>query len=251
MIELRAPRGLGDAIYLRAVVLHLLDRGEQVKVYTKWPTAFGDLPIELAPFDDAALQGHVRPVAAGMGRPNSEGVSNFTARCRRAGIEEPVELRLGWKTRDTDLVRRVRKSARGRPIMLYQSPKKTNTEEQELIKPHRLAFNAYLESKADHFRVRLGQAPYVENDRYSPCELDLFGQIEIPDVFDLATICDFAFGEPSALPFMAEACDTRYAIMFSRRSLEYTGPLGNGRIRNINPERLFHKPHLAEAVYDE
>lgn len=250
-IELRAPRGLGDAIYLRAVVLHLLARGEKVAVHSNWPGAFGDLPVEVVPYGEAALQPQVRPVAASMKRLNPDGISNFTAACRRAGINEPVDFRLGWQTRDTDLVRNVKAAARGRPIMLYQSPKRTISEEQELIRPNRLAFNAYLESKAGHYRIRLGHAPYVENDRYSPCELDLFNQIGVPDVLDLATLCQFAFGEPSVLPFLAEACNTRYAVMFSRRALTYTGPLGNGRVRNITPERLFHKPHLAEAVYDE
>lgn len=45
MIRLNAPKGLGDAIHVRAVVIHLLRQGELVTVFTRWPEVFADLDI--------------------------------------------------------------------------------------------------------------------------------------------------------------------------------------------------------------
>ena len=251
MIELRAPRGLGDAVYLRAVVLHLLALEHKVGVHTLWPAAFADLPVRVGNMEDSLGRPNLRIVAYELGRLNPDNLSNFATACLRAEITEPVELRLGWTVRNHALLERVTRMAAGRPIMLYQPTKSTRNTEQQLMRPARKVYNAFVAAQKQYFRIKLGQPPFVESDAGAPCELDLFGATSIHDMFDLATICDFAFGESCVVPMLAEACDKPFAIMFTRRALDYTGSMQNQRIRNVTPERLFHKKHLGTAVYDE
>lgn len=252
MIHLRAPRGFGDALYLRAVALHLIERGEALTVYTLWPDAFLGLPVATL-HDDArsACNGAMRHVAYGMPRANPQRISNFSAACRCAGIDESVALRLDWLPRDAALIERVRCAAAGRPVLIYQPPKRPGNAEQALVRPSREAFAGYLESRADHFRVRVGRTPYVDAGEGLPCDLDLVDRTSVAGALDVGLVGDLFFGEPCFVPFLGEALGRRYAVMFTRRALNCPDAIGGGRVRNITPERLFHKPELASAVYDE
>lgn len=246
MIEIKGSKGLGDAIYLRAVVLHLLDQGHRVTVYTPWPVMFEDLAVKIRPV--AACEGlaSLRFAAYSTARTNPDGISNFEAACGKAQIKEPVALRLDWKVSRPQLVEQILTKAAGRKIFVYQPPKRPHNPEQELLRPTRKVYNQFVADHADHYRIKLGQAPYVDEDAGAPCELDLFGKASIRDAFDIGTVGDLFFGESCYVPMLGEAMDKRFAVMFTRRALN-----SDTRVRNLTPERLFHKKHLGTAVYDE
>jgi hypothetical protein len=243
LIGIRAAGGLGDAIHLRAAVLHLMRRGP-VKVFTPFPQVFADLQVTIA--GQIEGDGHEGLLHFAGKLQRTEDISNFAAACRRAGLGDDIPLRLGWSVKNPRLVSDILDAAGGRPIFIYQPRKVARNPSQELIKPQREAYNAFIARYADHFRIRLGQPPYVEDDRSAPCELDLFGRTSIPDALDIATVGDFFFGESCYVPMMGEAMDKNYAIMFTRRALNSTD-----RVANMKPSRLFHKKHLATAVFDE
>lgn len=243
MIGIRAARGLGDAIHLRAGVLHLLRRSEQVKVFTPFPVVFADLPVATAPVADGDAHEGLLHFAGRLSR--AEDTDNFTASCARAGLSG-VDLRMDWKVKNPALLSLILDASKGKPILVYQPRKIARNPAQELIRPALNAYNGFIADHHDHFRVRLGQPPYVEMDRSAPCEFDLFGKTSIPDAFDIATIGDLFFGESCYVPMLGEAMDRKYAIMFTRRALN-----SSDRVANMKPSRLFHKKHLATAVYDE
>lgn len=249
-IALDSPRGLGDAVQLRAVVMHLLERGHAVTAYSQWPDVFTDLtgvtvlPIG-EPRDHSATRHFQYPLAA----PLNGASSQFEAACHAAGISEPVDLRLGWAPRQTKLVRHVRLMAAKRPILFYQPSRVTPGPEQQAMRPRREAFNEFVRSRAGkYFRVRLGQAPYIDNDPQAPFDLDLFGRTSIHDAFDLGAIGDLFFGEHSFIPMLGEALDKRFVVMFSRES---QGSKTFPRVRNFNPARMIHKKHLGTGVFDD
>jgi hypothetical protein len=234
---------LGDAIHLRAAVLHLMQR-DTVKVFTPFPQVFADLPVVLAGHADGDGHDGLLHFAGKLQR--TENCTNFTAACRRAGIMDDIPLQLAWAVKNHQLVSEVRDAARGRAIFIYQPRKVARNEAQELIRPEREAYNDFIVQHSGHFRIRLGQPPYVEDDRTAPCELDLFGKTSIPEAFDIATVGDFFFGESCYVPMIGEAMDKKFAIMFTRRALT-----SNDRVANMTPQRLFHRKHFATAVYDE
>lgn len=246
MIHLNASKGLGDALYLRAVALHLLRRGELLTLYSKWPDAFADLAVTVLPRSECEGRDDLRNVLYSLSRDDPHGKSNFEAACEKAGIAEPVDLRLDWTVKNPDLIERITEQAAGRKIFVYQPLKFARNNEQRLLRPQREPYNRFIANHREHFRIRLGEPPYVDADRSAPCEMDLLGNSTIHDAFDIGTIGDLFFGESCFIPMLGEASGKRFAIMFTRQALK-----SDGRIRNVTPARLFHRKELGEAVYDE
>jgi len=246
VIYLNSSKGLGDAIYLRAATLYLLERGESVTVFTRWPDVFSGLPVAIRPVGEREGRLDLCQFACSLGRLNLENFSNFSACCKKARFEKTIELRIDWSVRNKALVDRVVREAKGRKVFVYQPVKTPHNDLQALATPHRDAYNRVVVEHGEYFRVRLGMPPYVEEDRGAPCEMDLFGRASISDAFDIATVGDLFFGQHCYIPMLAEAMDKRFVCMFSRRALGSVE-----KIRNFRPDRLIHKKHLGTVVYDE
>lgn len=247
MIKLTTSKGLGDAIYLRAVVLHLLERhpDEDIIVYSVWNDVFADLPVKVKSLSDKI--GDVRAVAyrGSLPLPCDED-DEFTVRCKAAGITEPVDLKLGWKVKNHDLLYRIRRDAAGRQIFIYQPFKLITSLAMELMRPRRESFHRFLVDHSDYYRIKLGHPPFVEADVEMPCELDLFGKGFIFDTFDVCTIGDLFFGETCFLIQMAETLDRKFVCMFGSRALA-----ADHWISDFTPKRVFHKKHLGTAIDDD
>lgn len=246
MITINASKGLGDAIYLRAVVLHMLERGQKLTVYTGWPDVFRDLPVLIKGLSDVTGDEdwhHAKPcLHCRMSEMRNMDV--FRMACRQAGIDEPVELRMQWQQKNVALVDRIRTAAAGRKIFIYQPHKKVFNRNQALVRPARQAFADYISRASEYFRVRVGHPAFLDED-YGGSELDLFGRISVTDLFDIGSISDVVFSEPSALTAMAQAMGKTTVCMFSREGLES----GRNYVGNVKPERIFPRPEIAEAVY--
>lgn len=238
-VKLAGPKGLGDTIYLRAVALHFLDRGERVKVFTRWPDVFWDLPVTLLSMDD--LHRHPNTLHISYLTLMPHDASQFQARCEAAGIQEPVDLTLRWRAVNTDLLASIRKKAGGRKILIYQPLKVCRSPGMDVMRPRRDAYRKVIAEHADYFRIKIGHPPYVDNDKELPCELDMLGKGFIRDTFDVCTIGDLFFGECCFVTVIAEALDRPVICMFSRRAKHWT----------MTREWQFHKTHLASVVYDE
>jgi len=249
MIEIKASKGLGDALYLRAIALHLLERGEAVTIFTLWPEAFHGVAATVKGLDQltGAEDLELAAYCVFCRNPALERQDQFTRACLQVGIREPVALRLDWKVRNPALVERIKAQAGGRPILVYQPNKKANNPEQALLRPRSEAFNAHLAAQRECFRVKVGTHHALDRDEGAPCDLDLFDRTSVSDVIDIATAADRFFGETCWLLVAAEALDKPFTCMFSRRGL--ASP--RRRVCNVTPALVFHKPHLTTAVFDE
>lgn len=247
MIHLTCAKGLGDAIYMRAIVLFLTGQGERVRVYTRWPQVFRDTSAELAAPSEITGEVDIRHAAACVGcrHPTVRPLDMFTRECLRAGLGRAVPLQMSWRVTDAAIVERVRSAARGRPVLIYQPLKRAENYEQRLMRPDAEAYRAGLLA-GRYFRVKLGSPASCDDDGL-PCDLDLFGQTSVEQAFDVATIAERIYCEPSYLAILAEAMDKPYTCMFARAGLD--APLT--RVSTMRPEFLFHKPHLATAVFDQ
>ena len=248
--KLNAPRGFGDAIYLRAVVLHLLARGETVQVFTQWPHVFKGLPVKLSKLTEVEYGEEVHFAAAcyQCRIPAIMALDQFSVICLQSGITEKVDLQLRWTVRNRALVEKIRQDAAGRPIMLYQPEKVSANPDEKLLRPRREAFEKFLLEHSDCYRIRLGHPRYAKDHRL-PCELDLFGLTRVRDVFDLAVTCDTIFGEAASyLPIIAQAADKPFTCLFSTRGM---AAVNRRHVWVIRPSLIFHKKHLATAIFDE
>lgn len=248
MIAWLAPKGLGDAIYLRALVLHSL--GEQQIVFTLWDDVFYGLEgVEIRPLSEVAREHEYRLSHAfyclHCKMPELGRLSQFQMMCRQGGVTDDVELRLGWSAQNKKLLRRVRGAADGRPILLYQMPKRPRNIEQSLLAPDMNAFVDAVRSRDEFFRVRVGSSRFCD-DVECPREYDLFDNTTVSDLLDLTEVADRFLSEPCYLSVVAQAVDKPFECMFSRRGLASNYP----KISGVTPERLFHKPHLGTALYD-
>jgi len=250
VITINAAKGLGDAIQLRAIVLHLVRRGDTVMVFTRWRELFEDLPVIVKPLSDVTGDEdwhHAKPCLH-CRMPWAQNLDQFTMSALQSGIEEPVELRVDWKPKNLKLRRRVIDAANGRKVMVYQPLKKTKNENQELLRPNADAYDGFIARTEfnDYFRVRIG-SPATVDPSAAPYDLDLLGKTSVTDVFDVASVTDLFFSETSYLPLLAQAMDKPVVCMFARKGIAS----GRNLVGNIRPERMFHKHHLTTAVYDE
>lgn len=250
MINLDGSKGLGDALYVRAVARHLLFKeGKEVIVYTRWADIFSDLPLTVKPLDARTGAEDLHHVVycshCRVQQPAS--LDFFTLACRQAGIMDEVHLFIDWKIRNQPLVDSIQEAAKGRRVFVYQSPKKAVNAEQEAMRPNRAAFNRYVANHNDCFRVRLGHPSAVEDDQSAPHEMDLFGKISVTDALDVGSIAHLLFSDPSFITVMAESMGKRFTAMLSRRAETFP----NVRARNATADRLFHNKNLLTVVYDE
>lgn len=248
MIRINSPRGLGDAIHLRAIVRHLLSIGHEVTVFTRWPEMFGDLPVTVHAADEAIeYRDLISARACFQCRvPQVREMSQFANACLQAGIDQPIDLDIGWAVRNAPLLKDITGRAAGRPILVFQPLKHVSNSNEELLRPDNDAFRALIGSHRDHFKVRVGHPRFVDDDHALPGDLDLVGKTSVTDAIDLVTICDLVCCEPSFLGIAAQAFDKKVICLFSSRALRSTVI----KVAGVTPARVFHKPHLSTAVYD-
>jgi hypothetical protein len=253
---LNAPRGLGDAIYLRAVALHLLAMGKAVKVFTRWPDVFSGMDVEFGSMAEVtALEGQkfrapstqVRNVMACLHCqvPYIAALDKFALACLQAGIEDEIELRIDWQVRNDDLVNRIRDAAGVRPIVVFQPLRKAHNEADEVLRPKAGAFAKYV-GAVEGFKVKVGSAEFTTDDGLS-CDLDLYGQTSVTDVLDVVSCADLCVAENCFLPVAAQAMNRRFVLVMARRALASN----LNKVRGITPERMMQKPHLGCVVFDE
>lgn len=239
MFDLIAAKGLGDAIYMRALALHLRKRGEPVTVFTGWPDAFLGADVNVKPLSARTGAEDIRhcKYCLHCRMPEVPAYGMFEMACRQAGIFDPVELRADWSVTDQSLVKMVKQRAAGRPVLVYQPLKAVSGVEQKIAQPRESAYLRWLE-KSDHFRVKIGQGDGL-------CELDLTGRTTVAQAFDVASAADLIFGEPCYLITLAQAMDKPYACMFARAAQDAV----QSRVRNLTPERFLAKP--GAVLYDD
>ncbi len=228
-------KGLGDALYVRAIALHLISK-VPVTVYTPWPEVFSDLAVTVKPLSARTLQVDIRHCSYCLHcrLPEVKKTSMFEMACRQAGVLEPVELQVAWEVRNRKLADKVKALAAGRQILAYQPPKVGSSVSANDFESH---------LGADHFRIRLG-CPGVAQD-IGASDLDLFGKTAVTDLLDVASLADGFFGEPCYLTTLAQAMDKPFTCLFSSSA----ATAADSRTRNLTPERFFHKPHLGTALY--
>lgn len=242
MIRLRSGRGVGDSIYLRAIVDHLVGAGNRVTALSDYPDIFIGSGAEVEPF---TREGNVR-VAHYTETMGDQSRTQFASMLLRAGLEGHVPLRITWSLQNGALIERIKAQAAGRPLILVHGGRapmeRTDGFGDDLI-PRRKAFDCAL-SALDHcYRVRIGKAPHLYPLQV---DLDLNGSTSVADLLDLASVCDGVVAQCSFAVPLAEVFDKPLLAIWARAGLQSQTTY----LRAITPGKVLHNARSRWVVDD-
>lgn len=230
MTTIRGGRGLGDSIYVRPIVEHLLDSGQRrVIVCSDYPSIFAGLECSVEPHrrDGVDVLAHY---TRGKSNPRT---TQWEDICASAGIFVP--LKITWQRRHAALIEELRGMARGRPLVLVHGGR-THRWSQGHLLPAKRAFDAVLGELKDCFTVRVGGT-----DAVYPLEtsVDLSGRTSVADLIDLGRECDGIVGQCSFAVPLAEVFDKPAMFVWASSGL---APQRHAYLRQITPRKILSKP---------
>jgi len=232
---IRCGRGLGDSLYLQAVVRHLLGtEPTRLRVRTDYPGVFSQLGdrVETTPFERRA-----DIVAHYAVRKGIEGTTQFQDCCIAAGIREPVALHLDWRITDQALIDRV--CAGGRPVLVVQLPRvpmgRTDGFGASLL-PDCAAIQRVIDAaRSTHTVVQIGAGRPLF--RFSGIDISLANETTVAQMIDVVSIAHRCLGYCSFLVPLAESFDKPALFVWSERGLHD----GHLYVRRITPAKVLHK----------
>ena len=233
--RIRAGAGLGDAIYLRAVVEELLRRGECLEVCTHYPELFADLDVKVEPFS----RENIRTLAHYVDGKTNHETNQWQDICRRANVDAP--LRIERKTGNEALVAEVRAFAAGRPVVLAHGGRVPMARKDGFgmgILPSKVVFDCVLEQLSDCYVVHVGKPAEGDQVYTFAANLDLSGQTKPSELLDLGAACDALVGQPSFVIPLAEVFDKPLLVVWGTGCLH---ALNHYYLRAINPQKVLSK----------
>lgn len=234
MKRIRAGSGLGDSLYLQSVVRHLLARGEKLQVCSAYPEVFRPLPVGVVPFTRLGVE----IVAHYVTRKGIAGTDQFEDMCRAAGITEPAELRLDWTPVNVSLVRRIRRAAGERPVVVVQLPRapmgRTDGFGKELLPDCRVIQRCIDRLGGAAFIVQIGAGEALH--KFHGIDLDLTNQTSVSELIDVAWEADGFLGYCSFVVPLAESLAKPALLVWSRRGQRAP----QAYIRQVTPEKVLH-----------
>lgn len=247
LISIRAGMGLGDALYLQSIVRHLLKRGNKLEVCTAWPDVFR--PVKSQIILSEFRRERITRVAHYTDRKRISGTDQFQDCCLRAGIPEPVDLRLDWEPLNLDLVRGLRYKLR--PIVVVQLPRapmdRTDGFGADLLPNCGVIQRAIdmIGNRAYFVQVGSGAPLY----RFSGIDLDLANKTSVTDLLDVGYAADAFLGYVSYIVPLAESLKKPALLIWSRKGLNSIEPRREF-IRSITPQKILHR-ESSRAVIDD
>ena len=242
MRSIRGGMGIGDAIYLAAVVRHLVAGGQRLEVCTAWPEIFAAYRdrIELSPFRRSPID-----ILAHYSRRRSWRTKQFEDVCIQAGLPPgEVDLRLDWTVTDPALVARLQ--AHGRPIVLVQMPRapmgRTDGIGHELLPDCRRIQEAMDRLRGRVLLVQVGAGRPLYN--LTGFDFDLRDQTTVGQLFDLASVAAGMLGYVSFIVPLAEAFMKPALLIWSRRGLRSS----TGFVRQITPAKVLQRETSLHVV---
>jgi hypothetical protein len=236
MRTIRGGSGLGDAIYVASVVRHLNLRGERLRVATDWPDVFRYLDVECIQFTRNGID-----ILAHYSARKPQPTKQFVDVCQTAGIREPVELKLEWRTE--------RRLSTALPVVLVQLPRspmgRTDGFGAALLPDCRVIQRAIdlLNGRAYIVQVGSGKALH----RFTGIDLDLSNKTSVVELIDLAAGCDAFLGYVSFIVPLAESLNKPALLVWSRKGLNS----GTAYIRQITPQKVLYRDSSHYVVDDD
>lgn len=239
---LRGPSGLGDSVYLRPIVEHLVRRGEKLRVLSDYPDVFRGVDAEVTPF--LRLQ---KPdvMAHYVGGKSSTTTTQFEDMCISAKIVEKIPFRFDWSVSNAALIDLIADFAAGRKVVVVHGGRTPMGRKDgfgaELL-PQKPAFDAVLAALEGCFTVRVG------GDTKYPLkvDLDLQGKTTVRDLLDIFKACDAAVVQCSFAVPMAEAFGKPLLAVWAAAGLKAK----HSYVKAITPKKIFQNAS-SRHVFDD
>lgn len=269
-IRIRCGQGLGDAVYLQAVVGYLIKNGQQnLEVCTNWPDVFEHLEphavtgkdnvrrvvnpggkFDIVPFSRMRIDF----VAHYTGRKQVAGTSQMEDCFISATLSHKVTPELNWKVTDQALVDSIKKEAGARRIIFFQHlrpamDRKDGFGNEMIPTPNSIrdVLNA-MKREGDTFVVKVGLGESLDDVGY---DLDLRNKLSVKQLLDVATVADLFVGQCSLIIPISECLQVPSVIVFGHGIRTSQHPF----IRSICPEKLLLRHNrngcLELGIYDD
>lgn len=201
--RVRGGRGLGDALYVRAIVDHLAREGAKLSILSDYPQVFiGAKAHSVRPFERI----RVDVTAHYVGGKKNPATTQWQDVCESVGVDAP--LRVDWKPQSKELARSIRERAHGRPVILVHGGRRPMDRRDGFgieLMPSKTIFDLVLDELSDCFLVQIGRAEKLYELK---CSLDLNGSTSVADLLDIALLaCDGVVAQCSFAIPLAEVFD--------------------------------------------
>lgn len=247
LTSIRAGMGLGDALYLQSIARHLLKREYALEVCTAWPDIF--LPLRDQIVISEFRRDRIARLAHYTDRKRTPGTDQFQDCCIRAGIQEPVDLRLDWLPQNIELVLQLR--AVGKPVIAVQLPRapmnRTDGFGASLL-PNCNVIQRVIDRvgrRAFFVQIGSGEALY----RFDGIDLDLANKTSVTELIDVGYAADGFLGYVSYIVPLAESLGKPALLIWSRAGLDSQEPRRDF-IRAITPKKILHR-ETSRAIIDD
>ena len=201
--RVRGGRGLGDALYVRPIVDHLIRSGERVKVLTDYKEVFLGSGASVLPFERV----RVDVTAHYVGGKGKIGTTQWEDVCASAKVPSTLPLRIDWPVRNRAMIDGLRAQAGRRPMVLVHGGRRPMNRldgfGMELL-PAKAAFDVVLDELRDCFLVQIGKASQLYPLK---TDVDLNGSTSVADVLDLGVSCAAVVAQCSFAVPLAEVFD--------------------------------------------
>lgn len=246
--SIRGGMGIGDALYLQAVVRHLVAQGQRLEVCTAWPDIFRPHAgrIEIAGFRRNPID-----ILAHYSRRRHYPTTQFADVCLEAGLREPCELVLDWEITDQAFVDPLLE--RGLPIVCVQLPRapmnRTDGIGTELLPDCRVIQQQIDALRGRVLLVQIGAGrPLFE---FKGIDVDLAGKTTVAQMLDVASLAAGFVGYVSFIVPLAESLKKPALLTWSR--LGFKSP--TAFVRQITPKKICERDTsicvVDNATFDE
>ena len=243
MIRIRCGRGIGDSLYLRPIVDHLVSTGERVTALSDYPDIFIGSGATVEPFSRKPYAAN--RVANYTHRMHDQTTTQWQDILRSAQIPD-IPLRFSWSIKNVALIAGLKAKAAGRPIIVVhggREPMARNDKYGRDLMPTRESFEAAIAALDDCFTVRIGNAPHLYDLLVS---LDLQGSTTVSDLLDIAWACDGVIAQCSFAIPLAECFAKPLLAIWAARGLRSA----TAYIRTVSPAKVLTVPKSLFVIDD-
>ena len=134
--RIRSGRGLGDTLYMRSLVRHLVGIGKNLQVCTDYPELFEGMPVTF----DVFSRHNIDYLSHYTKHKADQRTNQWQDICKTAGVE--AELKIDWKVKNKSLVNEILDMANGRKVLFVHGGREPMARKDrfEGIAPRRKGF---------------------------------------------------------------------------------------------------------------
>lgn len=211
--RVRGGRGLGDAIYVRAIIDHVIDLGTHVTVLTDYPELYQGYGALTRPFERIKVD----ICAHYVGHKDRVGTTQWQDVCSASGAPLDLALKFKWRVTNHKMISGLRAQANGRPIVLVHGGRTPMGRADGFgieLMPTAEAFATVLDELRGCLLVQVGKAVQLYPIK---SEIDLNGSTTVTDLIDLGASCDGIVAQCSFAVPLAEAFDKPLLAVWGSR----------------------------------